>query len=218
MRVKIGPYKNWIGPYQIADRVFFWIKDGESTIDENGDWIEPPITIKDRFGDWLATTWVKDFCEWIHSKQKRKINIHIDDYDVWNADNTLALIIVPVLELLKEKKHGTPSVDMDDVPQHIRDTITVEEGTEEYIWNQTAWEWILDEMIWAFKQSTIDWEEQYHHGNIDLVFEKLENGLNEMKNGPNHTFKVDREGIENHTARMDNGRMLFAKYYRSLWT
>lgn len=217
MKVRIGPYKSWIGPYQIADRVFFWIKDGESIIDENGNWIDAPETIKDRFGEWLASTWVKDFCNWYYSKKERKINIRIDDYDVWNADNTLALIIVPVLKRLKEKKHGTPSVDMDDIPQYIRDTITAKEGSEDYIWNSIAWEWILDEMIWAFEQSTIDWEEQYHSGEVDLESKKLDNGLYEMIDGPKHTFKVDKEGMLKHEDRMANGRRLFAKYYRSLW-
>ena len=26
MKVKIGKYINWIGPYQIVDAIFFWIK------------------------------------------------------------------------------------------------------------------------------------------------------------------------------------------------
>ena len=27
MKVYIGQYKNWIGPYQIADKIFFWVRD-----------------------------------------------------------------------------------------------------------------------------------------------------------------------------------------------
>ena len=24
MKVKIGPYKNWFGPYQLAEKILFW--------------------------------------------------------------------------------------------------------------------------------------------------------------------------------------------------
>ena len=29
MKVHIGPYKNWIGPYQLADALCFWVKEVE---------------------------------------------------------------------------------------------------------------------------------------------------------------------------------------------
>jgi hypothetical protein len=39
----------------------------------------------------------------------------------------------------------------------------------------------------------------------------------EMKHGPNDTFKVDREGMEAHQQKIDNGMRLFGKYYGALW-
>ena len=36
------------------------------------------------------------------SSGKRKINIEIDNYDTWNLDHTLALIIYPALLSLKQ--------------------------------------------------------------------------------------------------------------------
>ena len=39
----------------------------------------------------------------------------------------------------------------------------------------------------------------------------------EMANGPNHTFEVDMEGTKKHQKRIDDGIMLFAKYYGALW-
>ena len=49
MKVYIGPYKNWVGPYQIADALCFWAKNIE---DEYGykrkpDWVH-------NFGTWLS--------------------------------------------------------------------------------------------------------------------------------------------------------------------
>ena len=34
MKVKIGPYKNWFGPYQLAELLCFWAK--ETVVDEYG--------------------------------------------------------------------------------------------------------------------------------------------------------------------------------------
>ena len=53
---------------------------------------------------------------------ERKIVIHIDDYDTWSMDHTLAPIIAPMLKQLKATKHGAPFVDDEDVPEHLRST------------------------------------------------------------------------------------------------
>ena len=107
MKVYIGPYKNWIGPYQLANMIPFISED-----------------TSEKIGDWLSKTWVNDFCEWYYSKLKRKIKVRIDKYDTWSMDNTLALIILPMLKQLKETKHGSPLVDDEDVPEHMRHTLS----------------------------------------------------------------------------------------------
>ena len=160
-------------------------------------------------------------------RKNKAETIIIDDFDVWNLDHTLALIIVPALKILKQKKQGSPFVKNEDVPEHLRAT------EEELKHNDTGgdtdkhyferWDWVLDEMIWAFQQKLEDWEEAYYSGETDTSFvkikEKDEKGeeLYEMVNGPNHTFEVDTDGMKKHEARIDNGIMLFAKYYGGLW-
>ena len=161
------------------------------------------------------------------SRKNKAETIVIDDFDVWNLDHTLALIIVPALKVLKKKKQGSPFVKNEDVPEHLRAT------EEELKHNDTGgdtdkhyferWDWVLDEMIWAFQQKLEDWEEAYYSGETDTSFvkikEKDEKGeeLYEMVNGPNHTFEIDTDGMKKHEARIDNGIMLFAKYYGGLW-
>ena len=51
-------------------------------------------------------------------RKNKAETIVIDDYDVWNLDSTLALIIVPALKLLKKKKQGAPVVQNEDVPEN----------------------------------------------------------------------------------------------------
>ena len=40
-----------------------------------------------------------------------KQDVQVDEQDLWNADRTLALIILPVLKGIKEDKQGAPPVD-----------------------------------------------------------------------------------------------------------
>ena len=200
MKVYIGPYVNWIGPYQIADKIPFISEDTQEKI-----------------GEWLAETWVQDFCEWINSKKQRKIKVRIDKYDTWSMDNTLAYIILPMLKQLKENKHGSQFVDDEDLPVHMRHGDALGEDN----WVHYKWEWVLNEMIWAFEQELADdWETQFHHGDPEYVDEEIEHS----KYGTCYTFKqtnpdywVDREGIKAYNERINNGMRLFGKYYRGLW-
>jgi len=181
MKINIGPYKGWIGPYQIADKIPFVSDDTRFAI-----------------GEWLADTWVLDFCRWIDSHKKRKIKIHIDKYDTWNMDHTLSLIILPMLKQLKATKHGSQIVDDEDVPPHMRhsDPKVTEEGWDAGDnWIHYKWEWVLNELIWTFETlSNDDWEYQF---------------FNEKE--------FDKEGHKQYNERIANGLRLFGKYYRGLW-
>lgn len=217
MKIKIGPYTSWYGPYHIAETILFW-KDKDDDV-------------VFKFGEWLATnrkgqdSWLTKFCRWIDSKKQRKVSIHIDNYDVWSMDNTLAMIIVPMLQKLRDNLVSGPLVDDEDVPENLRSTVATPLTEEQKNCGHTddnwfkRWEWVLDEMIWTFQQHcSDDWTEQYRSGVIDIEFVKAENvEYSTLEYGPKHTSKTDREGIKKHQARMDNGRRLFAKYYLGLW-
>lgn len=237
LKVKIGKYKNWFGPYQLAELICFWVKKekDEHGFPKTADWVH-------KFGEWLAhgnierepevgevskafrdrhETWLYKFLLWIDSKKKRTIKIHIDKWDTWNMDYTLALIIVPMLKQLKERKHGAPNVDDEDVPDHLRSTSTPAKENE---WDvdvnhSKRWDWVLDEMIFAFecKASGEDWTAQFWSGEMNQQWKKLENDTYQMIDGPNHTAKYDVEGAEKFHARIKNGLRLFGKYYEGLW-
>ena len=204
MKVKIGRYVNWIGPYQIGTW-FSKIGFSEETCD--------------KIGDFLASTWIDKFCNWIYNKKSRKIIVHIHDYDIWGMDSTLAYIILPMLIKLKEYKNGSPHVDDEDVPENIRSTYSLipkknEWDTDEYFHDR--WEYVLEEIIWAFSQINEDWEDQYYNDYGEWKFVDLENGNSEIKTIKEPVF--DKEGLANHQKRMTNGFRLFGKYYQGLWT
>lgn len=239
MKVNIGPYKNWFGPYQLAEALCFWAKP---VIDEDGILSKPKWV--HQFGEWLAHgsvepepavgdivllgddrphTWLYKLLSWLDKKKKRKVHVRIDPWDIWSMDHTLALVILPMLKQLKEQKHGAPLVDDEDVPEHIRSTAAREPTEEEKDWHCpdehhfARWDWVLDEMIFSFNCSVDDsWEEQFHSGDSDLAFKRLENGVSELIQTGNRTY--DFEGRKEFQKRISNGFRLFGKYYQGLWS
>ena len=237
MRVRIGPYTSWFGPYQLAEKLMFWVPKEK---DEHGF----PHTADrvHKFGEWLAhgsiepeaevgeirkwgerpPTLLYRFLSWIHSKQERTIKVHIDRWDTWSMDHTLAPIILPMLKQLKETKHGAPYVENADVPKELRINVHQKvayktDGTTDPKFFE-RWDWVLDEMIFAFESKVDDsWEEQFETGENDLLWKKLEDGNYEMVDGPNHTREYDWEGRKAYQERISNGFRLFGKYYESLW-
>jgi hypothetical protein len=202
MKVRIGPYTNWIGPYQIADKIFFWVDRRGISSDDPAIYNRWDYRACDKFGKWLSGTCVGKFCNWIHERKKRKVKIRIDPYDTWSMDSTLAYIIHPMLVQLKATKHGAPYITDDDVPEHIRSTSakpkTEEWDTDEFHFDR--WDWVLDEMIWTFETINTDWDDAFHTLQVEAS-----------------GCKVDWEGSKLVQDRITNGLRLFGKYYQNLW-
>ena len=162
-------------------------------------------------------------------KKNRKVEVRIDDYDVWGLDHTLALIIHPALVKLKECKHGDPSVDDEDVPEKLRSTSAPPKENEwdtDKNWSN-RWDWILDEMIWTFEQCSDDdhGDSQFHHNSdqLDIDFDSSDDSeykplkINRQKDPSKPPYWVDEEGKNAHYDRIKNGLKFFGKYYSALW-
>ena len=147
--------------------------------------------------------------------RERKPKIKIHNYDTWSMDYTLSIIILPMLNQLRDTKHGSPYIDVEDAP-------TIDKGEDDGYGSDTKihdrWTWVLDEIIWTFEQLVNqDANSQFHSGESDIYWEKKEDGTSEMKLGPNDTHKYDKEGHAVWNDRIENGLRLFGKYYRELW-
>jgi hypothetical protein len=173
----------------------------------------------EKLEDFLQSFYNSTINKYIDSR-KRKKKVRIDYYDVWSLDETLSTIIHPSLVELKKHQHGAPYTDDEDAPEEFR-SYNAPPKENEYDSDGhhfKRWQWILDEMIWAFEQDLINWEYQYRSGKSDYISEKSEmDGYFELKKGPNHTLKYDWDGMKKHEERIKNGRRLFAKYYGGLW-
>lgn len=203
MKVNIGDHLTYWGPYQIADALFGFPEDRWSLKETKRG------QIARKLGAWLASTKLNDLCEWIHSKRKRKVKVKINNYDVWNMDGTLALIIGPMFVKLKENSHGSGFVDDEDVPEELRSTnappTECEWETDDNF--HKRFQWLLDEMIWLFNT---DHEEIL--GNY-YVFDHSLDWQEQIKN-----CKVDDAAIDAYRSRLKNGYRLFGKYYESFWS
>jgi len=221
MKVYIGKYPHWWNSYNFEKwflsknhkKPYYSIEDDE-------------YTNADHFVVWICEKWQSVLNATVNKiGQKRKIKVRIDKYDTWNMDETLAHIIIPMLKQLKETKHGVPYTKDEDVPEALRST-SAPPLTQEQINtgscddnHEARWDWILDEMIWAFTTHIDDnWDEQFYSGEHDIRWEKDEaTNYSKMVTGPNDTWKVDKEGMKADRDRRANGFKLFGKYYQSLW-
>ena len=123
----------------------------------------------------------------------RKVKVKIEKHDMWSLDNTLAHIIHPALLQLKAEKNGTPYVEFEDAPHIVR---TKGEFTD-YDYSPEAWDYVLDEMIWAMQQIKDDeMEEQEFYNQVPIDF----------------------DGVQRYRKRLQNGCRLFGVYFQNLWT
>lgn len=227
MRVKIGPHRNdLISLKNLEWRYEIWRSDSFYLDDRDYKWYDKLVMgFFDKFHD-LVLPINRWWCN-----RPRKIKVHVDYYDVWSADHTLALIISPVLKKLKECKHGYPHVDEKDVPKHLRMTKKDRENLEYDgtvdAKHEARWIWVLDEMIWTFDQfAATDDTDQFSHNidQLEMVSVPSEDipgystlSFNYQKDPNKEPYWVDEEGKKKHHERKQNGLRLFAKYYQNLW-
>lgn len=209
MKVYLSKYIDYIGPYQIAEKLLFWKDKNSSEVNDLGHFLKHGYILSEEekkeedernfslfftFTDFLEnenkkpSTKLNDLCEWVYSKLKRIEFVHIDKYDVWNMDQTLAKIIHPMLVRLKETKQGSPNVDLEDVPEYLRPSPSQynyyeEDKLDDYYHDR--WDYVVDTMIYSFNAiaKQLDEDDDYYEP------------------------ETIKEGLR-----------LFGKYYQNLWT
>lgn len=188
MKIFIGKYINWWGPYQL----FGLLNKVGVSQDTTDEWAE-------RSPDWLT-----DLCQWIYNQRHRRVKIKIHNYDLWSMDSTLSMIILPMLKELKEVKCGSPG-DLEEFSQtsngSSQSCFDFYAEADELAWERghQHWSGILDEIIWTFEQlqPDHDCEEQYFIS----------------RDSTNYNLN----GLQLHQARIERGLALFGRYFRELW-
>jgi len=240
MKVYFSKYRDhWISPYTILDYMFFWTEwsrcsrdrslqaaiddmEGTKKYVEHPEWVE-------RWSDRLTP--ISRAIQWVLDRVHPEIRyVKIDRWDTWSMDHTLGHIALPMLKQLRDTKHGAPHTDDEDVPEYLRSHMAQPKENE---WDTDSlhfmrWDWILDEMIFAFEHKLDDsWQDQYRSGEFDTVWVPVDKDGNEvpkgehkyyrMEDGPKHTYQCDYDAIRRVEERIQNGFRLFGKYYQALW-
>lgn len=185
MKIFIGNHPTYVGTYQIA-RLLEYVGVSDKKIRQ--------------IGGILKESFVGTFLQWFHTKFcQQKVKIQIDPWDTWNVDTTMGMIMYPLFIQLKENKNGSGFVDDSDVPDELKSTsapasLTTEEwecGHTDANWHK-RYNWVIDEVIWALRQSTNDTTPEYTSGDMS-------------------PWKL-------HQKRLDNSFRLMGKYWQSFWT
>ena len=219
MKVYLSNYRDhWISPYTIMEKVIFW---------REIDYDEPFIRRCNKVLSPLCTAWM-NILNVIHPKIEY---VKINRWDTWSMYHTLAHIILPMLKQLRDTKHGSPMVEDEDVPEElrtvkklkrkkkdVRDTMQVHAvDMEDDSLVHKKWDWVLNEMIWAFEQKVKDDDESsfFDHSAYEGD-DRHHEWFNDMSKGLSK-LKVDWDGLKAHQERKENGFKLFGKYYQGLW-
>ena len=190
---------------------------------------EENTTLYERFDDWLYDNLrscyrgfhlIKDFfpdnfrrLKWVCQRIFRKG--HYSDPDLWNLDYRLAQIILPKLVAFRNlPPHGIPMAFCDWDPMF---GLTKEEYENDSAWvggEMEKWLETIDKMIFAFEylvySEESDWQGNPTKKRI-AMFEKYN-----IKDPWNDRCEYRKEIVANN-ARVEEGLLLFAKYFLSLW-
>lgn len=197
----------------MADKVFFWLDDHPMDGQED----RPIYKLQNWLGEFLAgkpknLSWLARFCQTIHDRHERTVKVRIDYHDVWNAAGTMSLIMVPLLKELKKTKHGSPDIELGDVPRNLW-PVHLSSSSNNYTDDtiHARWEWVLDEIIWALEQvSSEDGEGQfYDHSEANDESDDLMVQIGKIK--------IDQDGLNAWHERKSNGLRLLGKYFETLW-
>jgi hypothetical protein len=124
---------------------------------------------------------------------KTDVDVQLDPWDTWSIDHTLSYVLVPLLIQLRDTQMGAPKVANEDVPEELwdeTDTWSTTGETDPHWFDR--WNYVLSEMIFAMSAIRDD---------------------NEHELFKDYRAQVYRDYI----ARVQQGCVLFGKYFQNLW-
>jgi pyruvate/2-oxoacid:ferredoxin oxidoreductase alpha subunit len=219
MKVDIGPYVSTWSTYRVYRKWLEWRYGEHILLIEDEDTDAYDFIIEKVLDAWqvVLDATINKFITWRGRREK----VRIDPYDTWSMDHTLALIIVPMLKQLKVTNHGFQFTDPEDAP-------TIGKGDEvDFGHSDTKaserWDWVMDEMIWAFSQISREWddgEETYYdkyQPDEEVSRVKVGDKYIETEEEARERGKFNPDKYKEYNDRIANGLRLFGKYYRGLW-
>ena len=179
-----------LSPFKLAEWVLFWKDKDSNAVDRLGDvlargvkgsklYLESsikagvPITFEEfshsiEVGGRYETKLWKSM-QSFNSCMKDFKYVKVSSYDVWNADETLADTIYPILVKYDEGRNGSPHVDDLDVPESLRSGLSFDKDDKVH----DKWDWVVGEMLHAFNPDNYNHDIDYF-SNIEA--DRITNG------------------------------------------
>lgn len=191
MKVYLGKYVYPVTTYDIASKIIFW--DNIEYRKKLNSILKFGLTYNQNSKKLSILS--KVFNKY-NSYQKRKVYIKIDDYDVYDLDYTLSLIIEPALKKLLNDEWLSFKVDNEDLPKELQ---------------------ISDD---EYKLISFTYLE--NDPRIPEIYNRLEQQpkyiINKMIYAFNILNSTESDKIkEDYKKEIDEGLRLFGKYFRNLW-
>lgn len=191
MKVYLGKYVYPITTYDIASKIIFW--DNTEHIKKLNLILKFGLTYNQNIKKLSVLSKVLDK---YNSYQKRKVYIKIDDYDVYDLDYTLSLIIEPALKKLLNDEWLSFKVDNEDLPKELQIS------DDEY-------------KLISFTYSEND-------PRLPEIYNRLEQQPKYVINKMIYAFNIfnstEKDEEEYYKTEINEGLRLFGKYFRNLWT
>jgi hypothetical protein len=234
MKVSLGKFPTYVGPWQVAQALLFWMPQQK---DECGLPMAPkPVrdlgyflaygelrkepTPASPYTDTFRTdrTAFANMLGWFNGLFDRRCKVKIERHDLYDVPGTVSLLIVPLLEkLLESLDNGPFNVEDKDLPKELRRT---EDEDWDYDREVTRSRYVIEQMLFSFKE-ILD-PSLASEGNVEYLSkaiewnEKGEATLFEIEQGPNHTATFDIRKVKARQKKVDTGLRLFAKYLQQL--
>lgn len=203
MIYKFGKYPRWHTTSGLENR---WLefRYGEEGLDlpeskyDNFDRIV--VAVLDGI-QWVLNKTINPFNEW----RGQKIRVHVEYHDIWSADTTIAHMVLPLLERLRDEKNGYPLIDPKEIEGLPRELKPKKKELDESDPKAEArWNWVMNEMIFAMQCIADDsWEDEFfeHKDPNDWMSVRM----------------INKEKYDETQKRIDRGLKFFGIFFRALW-
>lgn len=212
MKVRLRKPANWFGPYQFADKFIApWL--GEERAGEIAEKL--PSDLPNAIYNW-----------WNKTKDNKVSYVKIEPHDLWNVDNTLNRIILPLIKAFRDMEGNSYGIiDIDDAPAYLHPNCfkPLTEGEIRCSYPEPGsherYRWFLDELVFTFEALNSDVHSWFE--SADFEIRHIDTPVDPVtktrlwKSERIGTF--DEVGYRQTQARIQNGLRLFGKYYRTLW-
>jgi len=216
MKVYLGKYGTYWSNWYLTGKIYKLIYRNKFDFLSDDEY-DAKIKIE-KYLDKIIPEWFWKFVNFFTNR--RYTYIKIDDYDIWSLDHTLSMIILESLRKFKQsyidsEVKGIPGPFLTDPEYENQMCFDFYQSAYNEQSDIDNWIRTLDKMIYSFDSIVNDGKSKFFdHSECTDLHENMSG--DEFTDSINK-IKVDKIGLEIHYQKVDEGLLLFSKYFKNLW-